>query len=99
MKKIILALLFPVLLVAQEYELGKVTLQELNQKNHPSDTSAVAAILFHKGKTYFDYVENSHFILVSEIEIKIKIYKKKVWIGLIKKLPIMWEVMRMKASL
>lgn len=77
MKKIILALLFPVLLVAQEYELGKVTLQELNQKNHPSDTSAVAAILFHKGKTYFDYVENSHFILVSEIEIKIKIYKKE----------------------
>ena len=73
MKKIILALIFPVLVFAQEYELGKVTIQELSQKKHPTDTSAVAAIIFNKGKTYFDYVENSHFVLVSEIEVKIKV--------------------------
>jgi hypothetical protein len=76
MKKIILSLLFPVLLFAQDYELGKVTIQELNQKQHPTDTSAVAAVLFTKGKSYFDFVENSHFILVTEVEAKIKIYKK-----------------------
>ncbi|MBP6126615.1 DUF3857 domain-containing protein [Flavobacterium sp.] len=76
MKKIILYLLFPVLLFAQDYELGKVTIQELNQKQHPTDTSAVAAVLFTKGKSYFDFVENSHFILVTEVEAKIKIYKK-----------------------
>ena len=78
MKKIILSLLFPVLLFAQDYELGKVTIQELNQKQHPTDTSAVAAILFNRGKTYFDFVENSHFVLVTEVEMKIKVYKKKV---------------------
>lgn len=76
MKKIILYLLFPVLLFAQDYELGKVTIQELNQKQHPTDTSAVVAVLFTKGKSYFDFVENSHFILVTEVEAKIKIYKK-----------------------
>lgn len=77
MKKIILSLLFPVLLFAQDYELGKVTIQELNQKQHPTDTSAVAAILFNRGKTYFDFIENSHFILVTEVEVKIKVYKKE----------------------
>lgn len=77
MKKLILALIFPVLVFAQEYELGKVTIQELNQKQHPTDTSAVAAILFNRGKTYFDFIENSHFILVTEVEMKIKIYKKE----------------------
>ncbi|CAM4336424.1 DUF3857 domain-containing protein [Flavobacterium terrigena] len=77
MKKLILALLFPILSLAQDYELGKVTIQELSQKQHPTDTSAVAAILFNKGKTYFDFVENSHFVLVTEVEVKIKIYKKE----------------------
>lgn len=76
MKKIILALIFPVLVFAQNYELGKVTLEELNQKQHPTDTSAVAAILFSKGKSYFEYIENSHFVLMTDIEVKIKIYKK-----------------------
>ena len=76
MKKIILALIFPILVFAQDYELGKVTIQELNQKQHLTDTSAVAAILFSKGKSYFEYVENSHFVLMTDVEVKIKIYKK-----------------------
>ena len=38
MKKLILALIFPVLVFAQDYELGKVTIQELNQKKHATDT-------------------------------------------------------------
>lgn len=76
MKKIILALIFPILTFAQKYELGEVTTQELSQKQHPTDTSAAAAILFNKGKTFFEFVENSHFRLVTEIEVKIKIYKK-----------------------
>lgn len=76
MKKIILSLLFPVLLFAQDYELGKVTIQELNQKQHPTDTSASAAILFSKGKSYFEF-QNRAFKLVTEIEVKIKVYKKE----------------------
>jgi hypothetical protein len=75
MKKIILILLFPVLVLAQDYELGKVTIAELNQKQHPTDSSAAAAILFSRGKSYFDYI--GHFVLMTEIEVKIKIYKKE----------------------
>lgn len=77
MKKIILFLLFPIIGFSQNYELGKVTIKELSEKQHATDTSAVAAILFTKGKSYFDYVENSHFVLITEVEAKIKIYKKE----------------------
>jgi hypothetical protein len=76
MKKIIIALLFPTLFFAQQYELGKVSKEELLQKKHPKDTSAVAAILFHTGKSYFEFIENSKFVLRTEISLKIKIYKK-----------------------
>lgn len=77
MKKLILALIFPVLVFAQDYELGKVTIQELNQKKHATDTSAVAAILFSKGKSFIEYTNTDGFVLISEIEYKIKIYKKE----------------------
>ena len=76
MKKLILTLLFPVLVLAQDYDLGKVTIAELNQKQHPTDTSAAAAIIFSKGKSFIEYTENEGFVLTSEVECKIKIYKK-----------------------
>ena len=40
---------------AQNFELGKVSMSELQEKVHSKDTSAVAAFLFQKGKTYFAY--------------------------------------------
>jgi hypothetical protein len=76
MKKLILTLLFPVLVLAQDYDLGKVTIAELNQKQHPTDTSAAAAIIFSKGKSFIEYTSNEGFVLTSEVECKIKIYKK-----------------------
>ena len=33
---------------AQEFKLGKVSIAELEEKTHPKDTAAVAAILFKK---------------------------------------------------
>ena len=57
--------------------MGKVTIQELNQKKHATDTSAVAAILFSKGKSFIEYTNTDGFVLISEIEYKIKIYKKE----------------------
>ncbi len=75
--KTILTLLFPVLIFAQDYELGKVAVSELSQKKHPTDTSAVAAVLFEKGKTIFDYSPEDGFFIVTEVEVKIKIYKKE----------------------
>ena len=62
---------------SQKHELGKVTIEELNEKVCPTDTSAVAAVLFNVGKTYYVYSENDGFRLVTEIITKIKIYKKE----------------------
>ncbi len=62
---------------AQKHELGKVTIDELKEKVCPSDTSAAAAILFKKGFTRFDLDPDGHFLLYTEINYKIKIYKKE----------------------
>ncbi|WP_396158505.1 DUF3857 domain-containing protein [Flavobacterium sp.] len=62
---------------SQNHELGKVTLQELQEKVCPSDSSAVAAILFNVGKTSFEYSGDEGFKIVTEISTKIKIYKKE----------------------
>ncbi|MES2862871.1 MAG: DUF3857 domain-containing protein [Bacteroidota bacterium] len=77
MKKIILALLLPVLMFSQKRELGEVTIKELQEAKHPIDTSAVAAVLFEKGKTMFYYNVENGFSIETEVEVKIKIYKKE----------------------
>ena len=61
---------------AQKYELGEVTKAELEEKAHATDPSAPAAILFSKGQTYMVYSEQSGFDLMTEVEVKIKIYNK-----------------------
>ncbi len=79
MKKIVISafLLTSVLSFSQKQELGKVTIEELQEKVSPSDTSAVAAVLFNIGKTYFEYTAGEGFELVTEVMTKIKIYKKE----------------------
>ena len=62
---------------AQKYELGEVTKEELEEKAHPLDASAPAAILFSKGQTYFAFSDSEGFQLVTEVEMKIKIYTKE----------------------
>ena len=62
---------------AQEFKLGKVSIAELEQKVHPKDSSAAAAILYKKGKTRIEYDVNDGFITVTEVETRIKIYKKE----------------------
>ncbi|MES2411670.1 MAG: transglutaminase, partial [Bacteroidota bacterium] len=62
---------------SQKNELGRVTLDELNEKRCPSDSSAPAAILFNIGRTYFDYSHDLGFEIVTELSAKIKIYKKE----------------------
>lgn len=62
---------------SQKYELGKVTLEELNEKVHPKDSSAVAAFLFKKGDVKFEYSQGNGFEMVTTIKAKIKIYKKE----------------------
>jgi len=61
---------------AQKYELGEVTLAELQEKAHPTDASAPATILYSKGESLISYNESTGFNLVTEVEMKIKIYNK-----------------------
>lgn len=81
MKKLNLLIAFLFLLnlnsFAQKHELGKVTIEELNEKVHPQDTSAVAAILFKKGDVRIEYEENNGFVMTTKVICKIKIYKKE----------------------
>jgi hypothetical protein len=62
---------------AQNLEFGKVSKEELLEKSHKIDSSAVAAILFKKAKTTFKYTIANGFSMVTEFAIRIKIYKKE----------------------
>ena len=61
---------------AQEFKLGKVTVAELQEKQHPKDTAAVAAILFKTGQVRFEYSQEKGFDMVTDVKVRIKIYKK-----------------------
>jgi hypothetical protein len=62
---------------AQEFKLGKVSIAELQEKKHPKDSSAVAAILFKEGETRFNYSDDIGFTVITEVSMRIKIYKKE----------------------
>lgn len=57
---------------AQNFELGKVSIAELQEKMHPKDTAAVAAILFKTGKIY-----TGQYSTTTKVKVRIKIYKKE----------------------
>lgn len=58
--------------VAQNFELGKVTIAELQEKRHPTDSTVSAAFLFKKGEVFFEDLTT-----ITRVRIKIKIYKKE----------------------
>ncbi len=62
---------------AQKVELGKVSVAGLEEKKHPVDTTAVAAILFNKARTFFTYDAKNGFSINTENTFRIKIYKKE----------------------
>jgi hypothetical protein len=70
-------LLFSNFAFSQKLELGKVTIEELNEKEHNVEKDAVAAILFKKGKVSFDFKADEGFQVITEVICKIKIYKKE----------------------
>jgi hypothetical protein len=81
MKRKYLLLVFFILGAAKNYaqkcKLDNVTIEELQEKVCPKDAGACAAILFQKGRTYFDFNQNSGFTHITEVETKIKIYTKE----------------------
>ena len=64
-------------ITAQEFKLGKVSVAELQEKVHPKDTSAAAAILYRKGVSRLEYDMNEGFVMMTDVECRIKIYKKE----------------------
>jgi hypothetical protein len=62
---------------AQDFKLGKVSVAELQEKSHPKDPAAVAAILFKKGEVRFEYEEDKGFEIITVVQTRIKIYKKE----------------------
>ncbi|WP_029270584.1 DUF3857 domain-containing protein [Flavobacterium sp. KJJ] len=72
-----IVLLFVSKTTAQEFKLGKVSIAELEQKVHPKDSSAVAAVLYTKGKARIEYDPNDGFVTLTDVEARIKIYKKE----------------------
>ena len=77
MKKIIpiLTLVITVSNFAQDYKFGKVSKEEVQEKFYPLDSTADAAYLYRKRRTYFDY--NQGFSIKTEIHERIKIYTKE----------------------
>lgn len=62
---------------AQDFRLGKVSIEELKQKIHPTDSSAVAAILFEKAENKLVYNQEKGFEIELVVRTRIKIYKKE----------------------
>lgn len=56
---------------AQKFELGKVSVAELEERSI-QDPSAVAAVLFEKGEVYFEYSENSGFDMFFKVDARIQ---------------------------
>jgi hypothetical protein len=75
--KLLILIVFTISCHAQTFELGKVTSAELSEKEHMLDKEAPAAVLFSIGKTRIEYSNSKGFELVTEVESKIKIYKKE----------------------
>lgn len=75
----LMALLFVCSMQAQDYKLGKVTVDELKEKRHPTDSSASAAILYKKAYVWFTLSSEGYWNVITETEVKIKIYKKDAY--------------------
>lgn len=74
---LLLLVLFVTETNSQNFELGKVSNNELLEKFHPEDTTAVAAVLYKKAKTIFKYNLSRGFTVNHEYTYRIKIYKKE----------------------
>jgi hypothetical protein len=78
MKTILLLLMaLPVqFVIAQDFDFGKVSKEELMEKKHPLDSSAAAAYLYKDRKTYFRYDQSQGFEMYTDVHERIKIYSK-----------------------
>ena len=64
-------------LLAQNYDFGKVSKEELEEKFNPLDSSASATYLYKQRKTYIQYSQTFGFQLITEIQERVKIYNQE----------------------
>ncbi|QYA24194.1 DUF3857 domain-containing protein [Gramella sp. MT6] len=62
---------------SQNYKFGKVSKEEVLQKEHPIHKDANAAVLYRKQKVYYDLNQHEGLNLITEIHERIKIYNKE----------------------
>ena len=62
--------------IAQDFKFGKVSEEEVLEKQHPLEKEANAAVLYKYRRTYYDYSPNIGFQLISEYHERVKIYNK-----------------------
>lgn len=72
-----LALCSSILSFSQDFKLGSVSIQELKEEKNQIDPSAPAAILYKKGITSFDFDSEGYWITITEVKVRVKIYKKE----------------------
>jgi len=61
---------------SQNYDFGKVSKAELQEKFHSKDSSASAAILYRNENISFSYVSGEGFVQQREVHERIKVYDK-----------------------
>ncbi|WP_431158964.1 DUF3857 domain-containing protein [Winogradskyella poriferorum] len=62
---------------AQNFDFGKVSKDELQEKFHPTDSSVEAAVLYKNEFIHYQYISNEGFIQQREVHERIKIYNKE----------------------
>jgi hypothetical protein len=79
MKKTLALILLFVFFISngQDYKFGKVSKSELQEKTHPIDSSANAAVLYKKEHITFQFVNTKGFMQNREVHERIKIYSKE----------------------
>lgn len=59
----------------EKYKFGEVSMEEMEMKTYPNDSSVNAVVLYEDGYTNFDYEDG--FILSKELKERIKILKQE----------------------
>lgn len=80
MKKLVLLtalLAFTSSVIAQNFKFGKVSKEELQEKVHPLDSSANAAVLYRKENISFEFRKEQGFMQQREVHERVKIYNKE----------------------
>lgn len=74
---LLLALCSTVLSFSQDFKLGNVSVKELKEEKNFVDPSAPAAILYKEGTTTFDFDSQGHWIIITDVKVRLKIYNKE----------------------